>query len=129
MLSVRRPPTTTRTDTLFPYTTRFRSPRTRPRRYPGRSYDSPAGEAEERQEEARSRECDGQTEHDLDQLAEAARRVAEGEREAGGDDDDDRDDARHRPLDGFKDGLQRSEERRVGTECVSTCRSRWSPYH
>src|SRR3546814_12435497 len=25
--------------------------------------------------------------------------------------------------------LQRSEERRVGKECVSTCRSRWSPYH
>src|SRR3546814_2907419 len=24
---------------------------------------------------------------------------------------------------------QRSEERRVGKECVSTCRSRWSPYH
>src|SRR3546814_13083898 len=23
----------------------------------------------------------------------------------------------------------RSEERRVGHECVSTCRSRWSPYH
>src|SRR3546814_16626735 len=23
----------------------------------------------------------------------------------------------------------RSEERRVRTECVSTCRSRWSPYH
>src|SRR3546814_16714391 len=22
-----------------------------------------------------------------------------------------------------------SEERRVGKECVSTCRSRWSPYH
>src|SRR3546814_6791318 len=75
---IRRPPRATRTDTLFPYTTLFRS--------------------------ARSRECDGQTEHDLDQLAEAARRVAEGEREAGGDDDDDRYDARHRPLDG------RSEE-------------------
>src|SRR3546814_3979989 len=28
-----------------------------------------------------------------------------------------------RDLDG------RSEERRVGKECVSTCRSRWSPYH
>src|SRR3546814_2349683 len=28
---------------------------------------------------------------------------------------------------GFRDG--RSEERRVGKECVSTCRSRWSPYH
>src|SRR3546814_3700672 len=30
-------------------------------------------------------------------------------------------DAYHRAL--------RSEERRVGKECVSTCRSRWSPYH
>src|SRR3546814_2060053 len=26
-------------------------------------------------------------------------------------------------------GLSRSEERRVGKECVSTCRSRWEPYH
>src|SRR3546814_19987880 len=25
--------------------------------------------------------------------------------------------------------LERSEERRVGTECVCSCRSRWSPYH
>src|SRR3546814_5919706 len=24
---------------------------------------------------------------------------------------------------------RRSEERRVGKECVSTCRSRWAPYH
>src|SRR3546814_9224720 len=40
---------------------------------------------------------------------------------------------------GHEDGLwrepearlrpERSEERRVGKECVSTCRSRWSPYH
>src|SRR3546814_10270375 len=30
----------------------------------------------------------------------------------------------------FLHGLSdRSEERRVGKECVSTCRSRWSPYH
>src|SRR3546814_15070865 len=34
----------------------------------------------------------------------------------------------------FTDSIQkidkrRSEERRVGKECVSTCRSRWSPYH
>src|SRR3546814_6393579 len=27
------------------------------------------------------------------------------------------------------DAVNRSEERRVGKECVSTCRSRWSPYH
>src|SRR3546814_15822738 len=26
-------------------------------------------------------------------------------------------------------GTNRSEERRVGKECVGTCRSRWSPYH
>src|SRR3546814_11637123 len=33
---------------------------------------------------------------------------------------------------GDKGGVEhdlRSEERRVGKECVSTCRSRWSPYH
>src|SRR3546814_14727620 len=30
-------------------------------------------------------------------------------------------------LSDFVEG--RSEERRVGKECVSTCRSRWSPYH
>src|SRR3546814_16214490 len=28
-----------------------------------------------------------------------------------------------------EDQRVRSEERRVGNECVSTCRSRWSPYH
>src|SRR3546814_13735551 len=28
-----------------------------------------------------------------------------------------------------KDRYARSEARRVGKECVSTCRSRWSPYH
>src|SRR3546814_15395973 len=37
------------------------------------------------------------------------------------------DEAPWRPLRAFDDG--RSEERRVGKECVSTCRSRWSPYH
>src|SRR3546814_12468329 len=25
--------------------------------------------------------------------------------------------------------IERSEERREGKECVSTCRSRWAPYH
>src|SRR3546814_12684808 len=33
---------------------------------------------------------------------------------------------RHHRVDGL---VARSEERRVGKECVSTCRSRWSPYH
>src|SRR3546814_3581364 len=32
-------------------------------------------------------------------------------------------------VDFFAAAMVRSEERRVGKECVSTCRSRWSPYH
>src|SRR3546814_8617088 len=32
-------------------------------------------------------------------------------------------------IDTVISGYSRSEERRVGKECVSTCRSRWSPYH
>src|SRR3546814_18249091 len=34
-----------------------------------------------------------------------------------------------RQHDGQQAVLERSEERRVGKECVSTCRYRWSPYH
>src|SRR3546814_20321410 len=34
-----------------------------------------------------------------------------------------------KPLPGLAEVGDRSEERRVGKECVSTCRSRWSPYH
>src|SRR3546814_13875227 len=33
------------------------------------------------------------------------------------------------PQLGLGQPVDRSEERRVGKECVSTCRSRWSPYH
>src|SRR3546814_16478384 len=32
-------------------------------------------------------------------------------------------------FEGITNVAQRSEERRVGKECVSTCRSRWSQYH
>src|SRR3546814_20899511 len=32
-------------------------------------------------------------------------------------------------ITGMRPELIRSEERRVGKECVSPCRSRWSPYH
>src|SRR3546814_20963326 len=35
----------------------------------------------------------------------------------------------HGGRDGGLAGTGRSEERRVGKECVSTCRYRWSPYH
>ena len=30
---------------------------------------------------------------------------------------------------GYKISVIRSEERRVGKECLYACRSRWSPYH
>src|SRR3546814_19069455 len=33
------------------------------------------------------------------------------------------------PRKGSPIRVYRSDERRVGKECVSTCRSRWSPYH
>src|SRR3546814_11638956 len=32
-------------------------------------------------------------------------------------------------LNAYQDAYARSEERSVGKECVSTCRSRWSTYH
>src|SRR3546814_15531596 len=35
----------------------------------------------------------------------------------------------HRPVVSVPMSINRSEERRVGKECGSTCRSRWSPYH
>src|SRR3546814_9496500 len=37
--------------------------------------------------------------------------------------------AKGHPAAKMRDDALRSEERRVGKECVSTCRSRWSPYH
>src|SRR3546814_14800522 len=39
------------------------------------------------------------------------------------------DDSEAAPLFARACRFDRSEERRVGKECVSTCRSRWSPYH
>ena len=29
----------------------------------------------------------------------------------------------------YAEAFARSEERRVGKECIAVCRSRWSPYH
>ena len=38
-------------------------------------------------------------------------------------------DRRYGASDKAVEGLARSEERRVGKECLTQCRSRWSPYH
>ena len=37
--------------------------------------------------------------------------------------------ARDLPTGGHRGQVRRSEERRVGKECLRLCRSRWSPYH
>src|SRR3546814_17098512 len=95
----RRPPRSTRTDTLFPYTTLFRS-HLRLKR----------GSQHPRGRISAHAACVGAgvaLAHALVVL-----RRTEGQ---------------HRLAIGYRE--KRSEERRVGKECVSTCRSRWSPYH
>src|SRR3546814_13263919 len=111
-LMIRRPPRSTRTDTLFPYTTLFRSIRSPPL---GRHSMAPRrknlGDAGGPQPFCRHSKRGTQP------------------RTARTDDDnvigviDDFVGAGHTEL------ASRSEERRVGKECVRTCRSRWSPYH
>src|SRR3546814_13750633 len=109
---IRRPPRSTRTDTLFPYTTLFRSPR------PGLAESPP---------------CNNQPRPPVSIRGKLLRTRPKGPvplqqriiPDLGIDD--------RRPLLRPQSAklprqLQRSEERRVGKECVSTCRSRWSPY-
>src|SRR3546814_17776700 len=105
---IRRPPRSTRTDTLFPYTTLFRS-------HVGDVIDNDAvdffGHA------LVEAPVSGFHVKDRDAAAlrwdrsQCAVGVAQNQDCVG-------------PL-----LCERSEERRVGKECVSTCRSRWSPYH
>src|SRR3546814_17432460 len=106
---IRRPPRSTRTDTLFPYTTLFRS---LSGRLEGRPGPATAGA------DARAVVFTGTAPPPDGPAPWSLRRVAA---EVDG-----------RPVDDLRLELQhpgfRSEERRVGKECVSTCRSRWSPY-
>src|SRR3546814_15085380 len=110
---IRRPPRSTRTDTLFPYTTLFRSsfaeivcesgqPRSVRRQ-------SPTELAQARGHVADPR-ADRRLDRDRRQPFVLGRRLAGA---------------------GAGDLLSccRSEERRVGTECFSSCSSRWSPFH
>src|SRR3546814_16105950 len=106
---IRRPPRPTLTDTLFPYTTLFRSDAQVLTRVlsarvlaPGRAQLRTPGEYPElRCPFAVPVIVRDESSFDLDR---------EG-------------------ADGSGPTAIRSEERRVGKECVSTCRSRWSPYH
>src|SRR3546814_15738555 len=102
---IRRPPRSTRTDTLFPYTTLFRSSPV----WPTRQADQHAVAAAAAYAAANAlatRETPHAFRHRflaVDPIAGTG--VAVGAADI------------------------RSEERRVGKECVSTCRSRWSPDH
>src|SRR3546814_16580944 len=112
---IRRPPRSTRTDTLFPYATLVRSTGAAPARRPARA-------------PARARSC--RFENGAEELAGALflRRIEEivgaalfadptavEEADAVGE--------------FLCEAHLRSEERRVGKECVSTCSTRWWPYH
>src|SRR3546814_15406451 len=109
VLMIRRPPRSTRTDTLFPYTTLFRS----------RGPLSPAANMKPK--------CPRSW---LPRVKLRRLRFIAASFGCGGAEPETGETA----IVGFvrtlpQRTISRSEERRVGKECVSTCRSRWSPYH
>src|SRR3546814_15905398 len=116
---IRRPPISTRTDTLFPYTTLFRSQERADRLWEAKAHRrvhrSLTG--------VRDPVLHGIFDR-VDRLAEAVDlpdRCVQGRRLA----------RPCRPTNQAQAvlALERSEERSVGKEWVSTCRSRWSRYH
>src|SRR3546814_12227960 len=129
---IRRPPRSTRTYTLFPYTTLFRSALGGDRL--GLGLQLLGDEAIEKPDVLQPPAIVG-----LEQVAhdDAAGRLI------GSDAEEDSALVRcahgrlgqHAPdligllRPSILDRIPRSEERRVGTVCVSTCRYRWSPYH
>src|SRR3546814_17585843 len=123
-LRIRRPPRSTRTDTLFPYTTLFRSVH-QDRRAVG--IEHLALQGGETMELLRRFHVLLELCHALDRLLLRVREAdAFGKRDGG---NPHQLAGAQRVLLAQSDGRQRSEERRVGKECVSTCRSRGSPYH
>src|SRR3546814_12471532 len=112
---IRRPPSSTRTGSLFPSTTLVRSPGGIAGAYPQQQ----AAPHNLLVEILRMMLSEPFGEHRTDQSAGTSCERGPG-------------DNREQGSAGGHDGPhrgERSEERRVGKECVSTCRSRWSPYH
>src|SRR3546814_11334849 len=117
-LMIRRPPRSTRTDTLFPYTTLFRSDQHEIEfAHGGRDDDLPVARAVSGSNEFGSTQADFLQEKRSafrqHKSVEAGKVVSVEKQEM--------------PL--WRRCRARSEERRVGKECVSTCRSRWEPEH
>src|SRR3546814_19227402 len=119
----RRPPRSTRTDTLFPYTTLFRS------LFAWYDYELlvpaelQALAAFEMAIQMKLRAIGHEMKGTMHNLIEKGRKcgiippIAPGTVSA------------QDPVEALVKIRNRSEERRVGKECGSTCRSRWSPYH
>src|SRR3546814_16257716 len=110
---LRRPPRSTRTDTLFPYTTLFRSEYLI--RFPLVGHVDLRGSDDLRQlavavaVERKARDLRGNAVGQQPQFRFAVHLAHVVQRGC------------------FGQAVKRSEERRVGTACVSTCRSRWTP--
>src|SRR3546814_16989309 len=118
------PPISTRTDPLVSHTTHFRAPPAA-----GRAAKAASGEDKSynaSRQVATLREPNYAQKHglaapvDVYPLYENATRAAWGQSLA---------EAQFESAEIWSRFSDRSEERRVGNECVSTCRSRWSPYH
>src|SRR3546814_11283745 len=121
---IRRPPRSTRTDTLFPYTTLFRSV--------ANHYSERLREIWRLENPTVRRVVIHVRPTGATQPPQAKSMSAAGETVVAVQP------ARPVPVEATPqsmpqvremDDVERSEERRVGTECVSTCRSRWSPVH
>src|SRR3546814_10957631 len=123
---IRRPPGSTRTYTLFPYTTLFRS------RRQGRQQREEQGEPVRRGQALTAQPDDGCSDMRGAEMKLTLRALstllgypsAELQAHTGEVCDTLRDEGVLPSA-----AIKRSEERRVGKECVSTCRSRWSPYN
>src|SRR3546814_11127335 len=109
---IRRPPRSTRTDTLFPYTTLFRS------------LDVPPAPLRGSRMQLVLRVHGAIAQEHIADVANIAILDLRRMRTA-----NDVYVVAYRELAHKGAEAVRSEERRVGKECVSTCRSRWSPYH
>src|SRR3546814_14862893 len=121
---IRRPPRSTRTDTLLPYPTLFRSA----------SLGDIAGSIEDQRPRLAPVGVDREPLAGLEGGGVPAHLLHRVEHQAFRTDPMEAADALLvRQLVDLEDlqvaGAQRSEERRVGKECVSTCRSRWWPSH
>src|SRR3546814_13414903 len=126
---IRRPPRSTRTDTLFPYTTLFRSKGYKDDYAHIRDVRAGKGQSVlHTLEEARANYYDAYlSDKPAPPLQPGLHRF----------DDWSLEDLREcidwtpffRAWELHGTYPSRSEERRVGKECVSPCRSRWSPYH